>query len=73
MIKDQSIFSLVIILLILITISLDYVLILLGENWCWSLVGLKGLNYLAAAMTTLSIDTRSCRNITIDVKLLWPC
>ena len=65
MIKDQSIFSLVIILLILITISLDDVLILF--------VGLKGLNYLAAAMTTLLIDTRSCRNIAIDVKLLWPC
>ena len=32
-----------IIWLILITISLDNVWILLGENWCWSLLGLKGL------------------------------
>ena len=33
----------VIILLILITLSLDNVWILLGENCCWSLLGLKGL------------------------------
>ena len=33
-----------IILLILITLSLDSVWILLGENCCWSLLGLKGLN-----------------------------
>ena len=33
----------VIIWLILITISLDNLWILLGENWCWSLLGLKGL------------------------------
>ena len=32
-----------IIWLILITISLDNLCILLGENWCWSLLGLKGL------------------------------
>ena len=43
LIKDQSIFSKVIILLILITSSHDSVWILLGENWCWSLLGLKGL------------------------------
>ena len=39
LIKDQGIFSLVIILLILITFSLGYVLVLLGENWCWSQLG----------------------------------
>ena len=33
-----------IILLILITLSLDSVWILLGENCCWSLLGLKGLS-----------------------------
>ena len=33
----------VIILLILITLSLDSVWILLGENCCWSLLALKGL------------------------------
>ena len=44
LIKDHGILSLVIILLILITLSLDNVWILLGENWCWSLLALKGLN-----------------------------
>ena len=39
--KDQNIFSVVIILLILITFLLDCLLIFLGENWCWSLSGLK--------------------------------
>ena len=43
LIKDQSIFSLVIILLILITLSLDNVWICFGEN-CWSPLGLTGLN-----------------------------
>ena len=42
--KDQSIFAYAIILLILINLSLDVVWILLGENWCWSLLGLKGLS-----------------------------
>ena len=41
MIKDQSIFSMVIILLILITLSLDSVWILVGETW--PLSALKGL------------------------------
>ena len=41
MIKDQSIFTLMIILLILITFVLDVVLILSGEICCWSLLGLK--------------------------------
>ena len=43
LIKDQGIFSLVIILLTLITFSLANVWKSLGENWCWSLFGLKGL------------------------------
>ena len=43
MIKDQSTFSLVIILLILVTLSLDNVWTSLGENCCWSLLVLKGL------------------------------
>ena len=46
LIKDQSIFSWVIILLILITSSDDNVWISLGENCCWSLLGLTGLSYL---------------------------
>ena len=43
LIKDHGIFPMMIILLILITLSLDSVWILLGENFCWSLLGLKGL------------------------------
>ena len=43
LIKDHGIFSVVIILLILITLSLNNVWISLGENCCWTLLGLKGL------------------------------
>ena len=43
-VQDQSIFPNVIISLILITFYHHYVLIPLGENWCWSLLGLKGLS-----------------------------
>ena len=43
LIKDQGILSLVIILLTLITFSLANLWISLGENWCWSLLGLKGI------------------------------
>ena len=48
LIKDQSILSSkVIIFLILLTSSHDNVWISLGENWCWSLLGLlKGLSRL---------------------------
>ena len=42
-----------IILLILITLSLDNAWILLGENCCWSLLGLKGLNMLIYQLTFL--------------------
>ena len=41
LIKHQSISSLVIILSILITFPLPHVLFLLGENWCWALLGLS--------------------------------
>ena len=43
LIKDQGILFLVIILLTLITFSLANLWISLGENWCWSLLGLKGI------------------------------
>ena len=43
LLKDQSIFLMVSISWILKTISFDYVWILVGENWCWSLLGLKEL------------------------------
>ena len=39
LLKDQSIFLKVTILVILITFSLHYVSIVWGENWCWSLLG----------------------------------
>ena len=41
--KDQGIFSLVIILVSLITLPLENVWIMLGEILCWSLLGLKRL------------------------------
>ena len=40
LLKDQNILPEVIILFIVINFSFNYVLILLGENWCWSLLGL---------------------------------
>ena len=40
----RSIFALVIVLAILITFSFDWVsVIMLGENWCLSLLAFKGL------------------------------
>ena len=42
-----------IILLILITLSLDSVWILLGENCCWSLLGLKGLTFCKHGLVSL--------------------
>ena len=41
--KDQGIFSLLIILLVLISLSFKNVWIMIGEILCWSLLGLKGL------------------------------
>ena len=40
LLKDQNILPEMIILFIVINFSFNYVLILLGENWCWSLLGL---------------------------------
>ena len=53
LVKDQGIFSLVIMVLILTTLSLDNVWILLGENWCCSLLGLEGLilNFCGASQS----------------------
>ena len=53
--KEQSIFPQVIILYILITFSLDFVLMLLGENRYWSLLGLKR-ELLTSVRTTRLID-----------------
>ena len=43
-------FSFVIIFYILTTLSVDNVWTLLGENCCWSLLGLKGLNAAALGL-----------------------
>ena len=44
LIKDPGILSLVIFFINSHKFSFDYVLIMLRENWCWSLLGVKGLN-----------------------------
>ena len=53
MVYDQSILPLVINLVVLITFTLDDLLMLLGENWCWSLLRPKGLK----AVHTWSVRT----------------
>ena len=47
LIKHQANLSCVIISVILTTILFYKALILQGEIWCWSLLGLKGLTYEA--------------------------
>ena len=47
-----------IILLILITLSVDSVWMLLGENHCWSLLALKGL--MSSHNTTPSLGRSIC-------------
>ena len=54
LLKDINIFPLVLILLILVTFSVDYVLILLGENRCWSLLARKGLILSECARAALT-------------------
>ena len=49
--KDQGISSLVIILLILLTLSLENVWIMLGENLCWSLITQKPYYYWQFALS----------------------
>ena len=44
LVKDQNIFPLVIIFLILIIFSFDDVLMSWRENWCWSLLEVERLN-----------------------------
>ena len=48
--KDQGIFTWVIVLINSHNLSVDNVWILLGENWCWSLLGLKGLTIMMIVM-----------------------
>ena len=66
LIKDQGIFSLVITLLILITISLDNLWISLGENWCWSLFkDLKGyiINQTLTSISQSTIQSLTCSQL----------
>ena len=47
------------IVLTLITISLGNIWILLGENCCWSLLGLKGLIVaMCSLLAEVSLDVR---------------
>ena len=68
MIKDQSIFPEVIILLILITFSLDDVLMLLGEDWCWSVLELKGLREEGGSVERLKFKGFLSTTITFSFK-----
>ena len=43
LIEERSLFPLLIIFLIFITFSIDYILISLGQNRCWSVLGLHGV------------------------------
>ena len=54
LLKHQGIFSFMIFFYILTTWSLDNVWTLLGENCCWSLLGLKGLKSEFMLPQTLS-------------------
>ena len=49
-----------IILLTLITISLGNIWILLGENWCWSLLGLKAMHNWHVYSNTGSLPFMYC-------------
>ena len=68
LIKDHGIFSMVIILLILITLSLDSVWILLGENWCWTLLGLKWL--ISKCISLVPTEKPYYREIMASISLL---
>ena len=57
MVYDQSILPLVINLVILITFTLDDLLMLLGENWCWPLLQPKGLFILKETASELQLNT----------------
>ena len=79
--KDQSIFPWVIILFILINFSFYYVLILLRENWCWSLSsnvrkipanqGFSRLcskkNWNEASAVNLAVKSRGAQHITSTI------
>ena len=71
--KDQGIFLTVIILLILITFCLNDVLILLGENWCWSQLELEE-NYNLTFWTLEKILwCDHSAKVTFDISCLGLC
>ena len=73
MFKDQGIFLTVIILLILITFCLNDVLILLGENWCWSQLELEE-NYNLTLWTLEKILwCDHSAKVTFDISCLGLC
>ena len=60
----------VIILLIFIIFSVSNVLILLGENWCWSLLRLKGSPRTSSEAMALGMHVRGvCPDYKIEFKL----
>ena len=70
LIKDHGIFSMMIILLILITLSLDSEWILLGENCCWSLLALKWFKW-KSLITTRNTNPNSQEKTKEAVDILW--
>ena len=68
MIKGHGIFSVMIILSILTTLSLDSVWILLGENCCLSLLGLKGLRRLLTTREISRLEFRGAHMSHINQK-----
>ena len=81
LLKDQNILPEAIIIFIVINFSFNYVLILLGENWCWSLLGLltmeinvreeitikwQNYSFLSNKYTSSSIS-----NVTNNKNELW--
>ena len=65
-------FTLVIILLVLMTVSITGVWILLGENWCWSPLGLNplGLKSDQHQFSPNNISRSSRVNVTRITKLM---
>ena len=67
----------VIISLILMTSRVEQALILQGESWCWSLLGLKGLmllviirffNFMQLVRGGLMLRVKRCQKLTSDIK-----
>ena len=57
LLKDQSSFHFI--LIILIIVSFEYVLIILGENWCWSLSGLKSSIFKVLSNSSAAVINNS--------------